>query len=98
MMSKEKQMFPEMSLHDLFATARAAGKKPDVIALSADFRFSGCGIDHGTLTVTRNPQSRRWLATVGISQVQAYSARFAHGETAGEALDRVEQQCSEWML
>jgi hypothetical protein len=97
-MSKEKQTLPEMSLDQLFASARAAGNVPDVISLSADFCFSGSGIDHGTLTVTRHPGSRRWLATLGIAQAQEYTARFAHGATADEALDRVEQQCCEWML
>jgi hypothetical protein len=97
-MSNEKQQLPEMSLHQLFASARAAGNAPDVISLAADFHFIGCGIEHGTLTVTRNPESHRWLATLGITQAHEYSARFAHGETATEALDRIEQQCYEWML
>lgn len=96
-MSNENQKLPEISLHQLFESARAAGNAPDVVSLAADFCLSGFGIEHGTLTITRHPGSHRWLATLGISQAHEYSARFAHGATAGEALDRVEQQCYEWI-
>jgi hypothetical protein len=97
-MMNEERKLPEMTLDELFASARAAGTAPDVVFLRVNFRITGCDIELGTLTVTRNPASRRWLTTVGITQDKHYSARFAHGRTAREALDRIEQQCQGWLL
>ncbi|MCC6455143.1 MAG: hypothetical protein IT328_09390 [Caldilineaceae bacterium] len=97
-MTIEERKLPEMTLDELFASARAAGTAPDVVFVRINFRISGCDIELGTLTVTRNPASRRWLTTMGITQDKHYSARFAHGRTVNEALDRIEERCQEWLL
>jgi hypothetical protein len=97
-MTNQERKLPEMTLAELFASARAAGAAPDVVFVRVNFRITGCDIELGTLTVTRNPASRRWLTTVGITQDKHYSARFAQGRTVGEALDRIEQQCWGWLV
>lgn len=96
-MTAAEQRLPEMSLQQLFASARAAGNTPNVVTLTFDFLLIDCQVDRGTLTITRNPTSQRWLTTLGVTQDRRYYARYTQGETADEALDKLEQQCRGWL-
>jgi hypothetical protein len=97
-MTKVKSHLPEMSLGEVFASARAVGSAPDVASLRVKFCLTDFGMERGTLTVTLNPVARCWLATLGSTQGNGYRARFAHGKTANEALEKIEQQCLEWLV
>lgn len=96
-MTKEHSQLPEMSLEELFASARAVGAASDMMSLTLNFHLSGCDVEHGTLTVSRNPAATRWLTTVGITQGDRYHARIAQGETANEALEKIERYCHWWL-
>jgi hypothetical protein len=95
-MTKVKSYLPEMSLGEVFASARAVGSVLDVASLCVNFRLTGCGTERGTLTVTHNPVARCWLASLASTQGDGYCARFAYGKTASEALEKIEQQCLAW--
>jgi hypothetical protein len=97
MMTKETSQIPEMSLEELFASARAAGNSPQLITLTVQFQLIGCDADCGTLTVSRNPNATRWLTTVGIVHGEQYQARMAQGRTISEALDKIERYCHWWL-
>ena len=94
----EKQLqLPEMSIDELFTSARAVGNQPNLVSMTIHFHLSECDAEHGTLTVSRNPAATRWLTTLGLAQGANYYARIAHGLTAGEALARIERYCHWWL-
>jgi hypothetical protein len=96
MESKHSQI-PAMSLEQLFASARAAGNKPEMASLTVHFQLIGCDAERGTLTVSRNPAATRWLTTVGLAHGDRYLARIAQGETANESIDKIERYCHWWL-
>ena len=100
-MAKEFSQLPEMSLDELFASARAVsshvGGTADMVSMTVSFHLSGCDVERGTLTVSRNPAATRWLTTVGITQGNRYHARIAQGDTADEALEKIERYCHWWL-
>ena len=97
MMTIEPSPLPEMSLEELFASARAVGNGTELVSLTLNFHLSGCDAARGTLTVSRNPAATRWLTTVGIAQGDRYHARIAQGESANEALQKIERYCHWWL-
>ena len=97
MMNAHNGQLPEMSLEELFASARAVGNSPQMATLTVQFHLRGCEADRGTLTVSRNPAATRWLTTVGIEQGDRYYARIAQGQTANEALEKIERYCHWWL-
>jgi len=96
-MRNKRLQIPEMSLEELFTSARAAGNQPNMVSMTFHFQLSGCEAERGTLTVSRNPAATRWLTTVGIAQGDNYYARIAQGLTANEALARIERYCHWWL-
>ncbi len=96
-MTTELSQLPEMSLEELFASARAVGNAPEMASMTVNFHLIGCDVEHGTLTISRNPAATRWLTTVGIAQGNRYHARMAQGETANEALAKIERYCHWWL-
>ncbi len=96
-MIKNHSQLPEISLEKLFASARVVGKVSDMTSLTLTFHLSGCDVERGTLTVSRNPAATRWLTTMGIMQGDRYHARIAQGETANEALEKIERYCHWWL-
>lgn len=97
MMAIGRSQLPEMSLEELFASARAVGNGEELVSLTLNFHLIGCDAERGTLTVSRNPAATRWLTTVGIAQGDRYHARIAQGETANEALAKIERYCHWWL-
>ena len=96
-MKKEPLQLPEMSLEELFASARAVGNQGNMVSMTFHFHLSGCDAESGSLTVSRNPAATRWLTTMGIKQGGNFYARIAQGLTANEALARIERYCH-WRL
>ena len=88
---------PQMSLDELFASARAVGNSPQLVSLTLHFYLAGPDADRGTLTVSRNPTATRWMTTVGIVYGNRYHTRMAQGRTADEALDKIERYCHWWL-
>lgn len=97
MMASEFSQIAEMSLEELFASARAVGNSPEMASLTVHFHLIGCDAERGILTVSRNPAATRWMTTVGITQGDHYYARMAQGQTANEALDKIERYCHWWL-
>lgn len=87
----------EMSLDELFASARAMGRVGEMKSITLHFQLTGSEAERGTLTVSRNPAATRWLTTVGLVQGEQYHARIAHGDTANEALTKIERYCQWWL-
>jgi hypothetical protein len=96
-MMKERALIAEMSLDQLFAAARMVGEQPEMNSVTIQFHLIGCDAELGTLTVSRNPAATRWMTTVGIAQGARYYARMAHGQTASEALAKIERYCHWWL-
>ncbi len=96
-MTKKLSQLPEMSLEELFASARAVGNAPEMASMTVNFHLIGCDVECGTLTISRNPAATRWLTTVGIAQGDCYQTRMAQGETANEALAKIERYCHWWL-
>jgi hypothetical protein len=96
-MDKVDTQFPEMSLEQLFASARALGSMPEMASMTVNFYLTGCNMERGTLTISRNPTSTRWLTTLGIAQGDRYHARIAQGMSANEALNKIENYCQWWL-
>src|SRR5690349_21378645 len=96
-MSAIETQFPEMSLEQLFASARALGNLSEMASMTVNFYLRGCDMERGTLTISRNPTATRWLTTLGIAQGDRYHARIAQGTTAKEALDKIERYCQWWL-
>lgn len=97
MMTTDYSPIPEMSLDELFASARAVGNSTELVSLTLNFHLSGCDAERGTLSICRNPAATRWLTTVGIAQGDRYYARIAQGATANEALAKIERYCHWWL-
>lgn len=95
-MSDNNSPLPEMSLEELFASARTAGAS-GTVALTLHFQLSDCACDYGTLTISRNPTATRWLTTLGLALGTRYYARIAQGKTPDEALDKIERYCHWWL-
>ena len=93
----ESSPVPQMSLEELFASARAVGSAPEMVSMTVHFQLSGCDIERGTLTVSRNPAATRWVTTVGIAQGDHYYARIAQGQSDHEALRKIERYCHWWL-
>lgn len=87
----------EMNLDELFASARAMGCMSDMKSVTLHFHLAGCEAERGTLTVSRNPAATRWLSTVGLVHGDQVYARIAHGDTAHEALTKIERYCHWWL-
>lgn len=87
----------EMSLDELFASARAMGRMREMKSITLHFQLTGCDVERGVLTVSRNPAATRWLTTVGIVQGERCYARMTHGDTANEALTKIERYCHWWL-
>ena len=96
-MKKQHLQLPEMSLEELFASARAVGNQSNLVSMTFHFHLNGCEAESGSLTVSRNPTATRWLTTVGLRQGTNFYARIAHGLTANEALARIERYCHWWL-
>lgn len=96
-MTQENSQIPEMSLDELFASARAMGSTPEVTSLTVNFQLTGCEENRGTLTLSRNPTATHWLITVSIILGDRYHARIAQGHTADEAVDKIERYCHWWL-
>jgi hypothetical protein len=96
-MSDESSQLPEMSLADLFASARAMGNAPATTTLTVHFHLAGCDAKGGTLTMSRNPTATRWVTTVGIVREGRFQARMAQGRSADESLEKIERYCHWWL-
>jgi hypothetical protein len=96
-MAGEQSQLPDMSLDELFASARAMGNASHITSLTLHFHLIGCDAERGVLTVSRNPTATRWMTTVGIAYGNRYHARMAQGRTADEALDKIERYCHWWL-
>lgn len=94
---QESSQIREMSLEELFASARAVAQLPETSSLTVHFSLIGCDIERGTLTISRNPAATRWLITIGIYQGERYYARIAQGESADDALAKIERYCHWWL-
>ena len=96
-MIEQQSPLPELSLAELFASARAVGDGSQMATMTLYFDLRGSEAAYGTLTISRNPNATRWLTTVGVVQGERYHARIAQGQTAGEALDKIERYCHWWL-
>ena len=96
-MTERQSPLPELSLAELFVSARALGTATKLSTMTLHFGLQGSEAAHGTLTISRNPNATRWLTTVGVVQGDRYHARIAQGQTAGEALDKIERYCHWWL-
>lgn len=96
-MQRQRLQLPEMSLEELFASARAVGNHSDMVSMTFHFHLNGCEAEIGSLTVSRNPNATRWLTTMGLKQGANFYARIAQGLTANEALARIERYCHWWL-
>ena len=88
---------PDMSLEELFVTARAIGSNTEMTSFTFHFYLTGCVAERGTLTLCRNPAATRWMITVGIAEGDHYYARIAQGQSVGEVLDKIERYCLGWL-
>lgn len=96
-MSRDPAPLPAMTLEELFTSARAVGSCTDVAAMTLYFQLRGEEEGYGTLTISRNPHSSRWMTTVGIAQGERFHARIAQGQTPAEALSKIERYCYWWL-
>src|SRR5829696_665352 len=96
-MRQESPQIREMSLEELFTSARELANLPEMSSLTVHFSLLGCDIERGTLSMSRNPAATRWLTTIGINQGERYYARIAQGESADDALAKIERYCHWWL-
>ena len=96
-MNKGETPLPEMSLHELFASARTVAKAMDVISLTMSFHLVG-STDYGTLNVVRNPTSLHWLTTFEVRLGKQTYEHYAHGDSPWAALDKMEQHVCKWLV
>jgi hypothetical protein len=96
-MMQENTPIREMSLEELFTSARAIGQSSEMTSLTVHFYLSGCAVESGTLTISRNPAATRWLTTIGVTQGDRYYARIAQGQSADDALAKIERYCHWWL-
>jgi hypothetical protein len=96
-MMQDSPQIREMSLEELFTSARALTQLPEMSTLTVHFSLLGSDIERGTLTMSRNPAATRWLTTIGINQGEQYYARIAQGESADDALAKIERYCHWWL-
>jgi hypothetical protein len=96
-MAGDNSQIPDMSLDELFASARAMGNAAEMAAFTLHFHLIGCDAERGTLTISRNPTATRWMTTVGIAYGERYHARIAQGQSVDEALDKIERYCHWWL-
>jgi hypothetical protein len=96
-MNRGDTLLPEMSLQELFASARAVASATELVSLTMSFQLVGPSMDCGRLNVVRNPTSLHWLTTFEVTLDKRTFEHYAHGESPCAALDKMEQHVCRWL-